>query len=85
MLPQIFLSGVFAPIVNLPLPLDILSRISPMRYAVDLVRGIYYYELGDFSSVVVSVPETNFVIISAMFIVFVSVGTLIFVRKEKAS
>ena len=42
MLPQIFLSGVFTPIGNLPMVLDILSRMSPMRYAVDLARGIYY-------------------------------------------
>ena len=42
MLPQFFLAGVFNPITNLPLPLDILSKIAPMRYAVDLVRNVYY-------------------------------------------
>jgi len=34
LLPQFFLAGVFNPIHNLPLPLAILSALSPMRYAV---------------------------------------------------
>lgn len=38
--PQFFLAGVFSPIKVLPLYLDILSRISPMRHAVDLARGV---------------------------------------------
>ncbi|MBA3610305.1 MAG: ABC transporter permease [Rubrobacter sp.] len=37
--PQFFLAGVFSPIQVLPLPLDVLSRISPLRYAVDLTRN----------------------------------------------
>src|SRR5205823_4814606 len=36
MLPQYFLAGVFNPIQRLPWYLDVLSRISPLRYAVDL-------------------------------------------------
>ena len=42
MLPQFFLAGVFNPIENLPWFLDILSRLAPMRYAIDLVRDVYY-------------------------------------------
>src|SRR5919204_3161667 len=42
MLPQFFLAGIFNPIQNLPLPLDILSRLAPVRYAVALVRDAYY-------------------------------------------
>src|SRR6202165_668779 len=34
-LPQFFLAGVFNPVMSLPLPLEILSKLSPMRYAVD--------------------------------------------------
>ena len=39
MLPQFFLAGIFNPIQHLPLPLDILSHLAPMRYAVDLLRA----------------------------------------------
>src|SRR5690606_8271957 len=41
-LPQYFLAGVFNPIQGLPLYLDRLSRLSPMRYAIDLMRGVFY-------------------------------------------
>ena len=42
LLPQFFLAGIFNPIGNLPWFLDVLSRLSPLRYAVDLVRDVYY-------------------------------------------
>src|SRR5256885_11371579 len=42
MLPQYFLAGVFNPIVNLPKVVLFFSLISPLRYAVDLTRGIFY-------------------------------------------
>src|SRR6267378_4150582 len=47
LLPQYFLAGLFNPIANLPLPLDILSKISPLRYAVDLTRDAYYSTTGE--------------------------------------
>ena len=40
--PQFFLAGVFNPIKNLPLILLILSRLTPMTYAVDLMRSVFY-------------------------------------------
>ena len=42
LLPQFFLAGVFNPIHDLPLPLAILSALSPMRYAVELMRNVFY-------------------------------------------
>jgi ABC-2 type transport system permease protein len=81
MLPQFFLAGIFNPIQNLPLPLDILSKISPMRYAVDLMRDAYYgvtpqrVELFDAS--------TNLAIMGAMFAAFMVAGTFLFVRAER--
>src|SRR4029079_5819277 len=42
MLPQFCLAGIFNPIQNLPPFLDILTKIAPMRYAVDLIRDVYY-------------------------------------------
>ena len=40
-LPQFFTAGVFVPINNLPLPLEIISLLTPLRYAVDLTRGLF--------------------------------------------
>jgi ABC-2 type transport system permease protein len=81
MLPQYFLAGIFNPIGSLPLPLDILSKISPMRYAVDLTRDAYYSTTGE--RVQLFDASTNLAIMAAMFAVFMVVGTFLFVRAER--
>ncbi len=78
MLPQFFLAGVFNPIGNLPPLLDVLSKIAPMRYAVDLTRDVYYG-----SGVAVFDLPTNLAIIVAEFVIFLLVGTAGFVRAER--
>ncbi len=83
MLPQFFLAGVFYPIRVLPWYLDILSKLSPMRYAVDLTRGVFYAGQADYSKVVLQGPIVNLGIISAAFLVFLIVGTFLFVRSER--
>jgi ABC-2 type transport system permease protein len=81
LLPQYFLAGLFNPIANLPLPLDILSKISPLRYAVDLTRDAYYSTTGE--QVPLFDASTNLAIMAAMFVVFMVVGTFLFVRAER--
>lgn len=81
--PQFFLAGVFNPIKILPLPLDILSKITPMRYAVDLIRGIYYSGKSEYGKVVIEGPFFNLIVITLMFLIFVSIGTFLFVRRER--
>jgi ABC-2 type transport system permease protein len=83
LLPQFFLAGVFNPIHALPLPLAILSALSPLRYAVELTRNVMYgLQPG------VAAPETapwpvNAAVIAGSFAVFLIVGTLLFVRAER--
>jgi ABC-2 type transport system permease protein len=83
MLPQFFLAGVFAPIQNLPVYLAIASYITPMRYAVDLARGVFYRGRPEYDRVVLMDPLANLAVITAMFVVFLVVGTAMFVRKEQ--
>jgi ABC-2 type transport system permease protein len=83
MLPQFFLAGVFNPIRVLPWYLDILSRISPMRYAVDLTRGIFYAGRADYSDIVLQAPMLNLGIMIAAFFIFLVIGTYLFVRSER--
>jgi ABC-2 type transport system permease protein len=83
MLPQIFLSGVFTPIGDLPIVLDVLSRLAPMRYAVDLARGIYYAGKTEYDSVVLVEPTVNLAIIFGLFSTFFILGTWLFVRNER--
>ena len=81
--PQIFLAGVFNPVKDLPPILLILSRLSPMTYAVDFVRGIFYWGTPDYDKVVLYHPLIDFAIISVLFITMLSIGTILFARNEK--
>jgi ABC-2 type transport system permease protein len=83
MLPQFFLAGVFNPIRFVPWYLDILSKLSPMRYAVDLTRGIFYAGGSDYAAAVLQGPAFNILIMAAAFFVFLIIGTFLFVRSER--
>ena len=58
------------------------SRISPMRYVVDLIRGIAYAGRPEYHKVVLFDPLTNLIVMAAMLAVFIVVGTALFVRRE---
>lgn len=81
--PQFFLAGVFNPIQNLPLPLLIASRLSPMTYAVDLLRSVYYWGTPEYSQVVLFNPIINMLAITISGIVFLTIGTHLFVKNER--
>ncbi len=81
-LPQYFLGGVFSPIQNLPLPLEIGSRISPLRYAVDLMRGAYYSGTSEFPLTVLDPPLMTLALCGALFALFMVIGTWMFARAE---
>src|SRR5207248_592902 len=83
MLPQYFLAGVFNPIQRLPWYLDALSRISPLRYAVDLTRGVYYLDRPEYGRVVLASPLFNTAVMVAAFAVAMVLGTYLFVRNER--
>jgi ABC-2 type transport system permease protein len=83
MLPQYFLSGIFNPMVNLPLYLEVASRVAPMRYAVDLIRGLFYRGDPQYGLVVLQDPPTVIAIIGVAFVAFMIVGTFLFVRRER--
>ncbi len=82
-LPQWLLAGVFNPIRVLPFYLDILSRISPLRYAVDLVRGVFYAGQPEYPHAVLASTAFNLSVITILFAVFLVAGTFLFVRSER--
>lgn len=83
MLPQLFIAGVFAPSVNLPPYLDVLSHVAPLRYAVDLMRGVFYAGTPEYSRVVLDPPLFNLAVMAALFLIFMALGTWLFVRGER--
>jgi ABC-2 type transport system permease protein len=82
-LPQYFLAGVFNPLQGLPWYLDAVSRLAPLRYAVDLIRSAYYAGQPDYPEVVLEPFAYNFMLMSVLFGVFLVVGTFLFVRRER--
>jgi ABC-2 type transport system permease protein len=81
--PLFFLGGVFMPVRDLALPLDILSRLDPLRYAVDLGRGLFYSGKPEYDRVVLQAPLFNLLVILGITIFFIITGTFIFVRSER--
>jgi ABC-2 type transport system permease protein len=81
-LPQYFLAGLISPINVLPWYLAILSLLSPMRYVIDLARGVVFAGTPEYSRVVLFSPVTNVAVLLLMFVVFMVVGTTLFVRRE---
>ncbi len=83
MLPQFFLAGVFNPIHNLPPVLAALSALSPMRYAVELIRNVYYGTQTGLVAPATSPLALNVVVIAASLLGFIVIGTALFVRSER--
>jgi ABC-2 type transport system permease protein len=81
-LPQYFLAGLISPINNLPWYLEVLSLASPMRYVIDLARGVVFAGSRDYARVVLLNPVTNVAVLALMLGVFLIVGTTLFVRRE---
>ena len=81
-LPQYFLAGLISPINILPWYLEVLSLASPMRYVIDLARGVVYAGSADYSRVVLLSPVTNAAVLALMFAGFMILGTALFVRRE---
>lgn len=81
--PQYFLAGVFNPIKELPPILFALSRISPMTYALDFARSIFYWGTPEYDKVVLFNPLLNVAVICVMFAVFTVVGTYLFMKNER--
>ena len=82
-LPQFFTAGVFSPIKNLPIYLEVISRISPLRYAVDLTRAVFYRNSDDRHLVVLDGFAFDALIIIVGFLVAMMAGTWLFVRAER--
>lgn len=83
MLPQYFLAGVFYPIKTMPPILNLLSDVSPMRYAVDLVRGLFYAGRPEYARIVLEPPLVDLAVMAALFSAFLVAGTALFVRGER--
>ncbi len=83
LLPQFFLAGVFNPIHELPLPLTILSALSPLRYAVEFTRNVFYGLQPGVQAPDMTPAPINAAVMAVSFLAFLAAGTVLFVRAER--
>lgn len=83
-LPQYFLAGVVIPLNGLPLYLDVLSRLMPMRYAVDLTRSAFYAGTPGYSLAVADGPLVDLAVVAGLFVAFMVAGAAVFDYRERS-
>jgi ABC-2 type transport system permease protein len=80
---QTFLSGALIPVNHSTGFLALVSRILPMTFCVDFMRGVFYTETPEAPAVTLHAPFFNLAVIVAFTAVFLIAGTAGFVRSEK--
>jgi ABC-2 type transport system permease protein len=81
--PQMFLSGALIPVTASSGILGVLAKIIPMTYSIDLARNIFYWGKPEYSAAVLHPPMVDLAVTAAFFLVFVIVGTYLFVRADR--
>ena len=79
---QTFLSGALIPVNNSTGIMAVISRLLPMTYCVDFMRGVFY-QSGSSAAITLHSPIFNLTIIIAFTMLFLIAGTAGFVRAEK--
>jgi ABC-2 type transport system permease protein len=82
-MPQMFFSGTIIPISHSTGLIGVLTKLMPLTYITDFARGVYYWKTPVYNLVVVNNPFVNIIIISAFFILFTVVGTIMYTKAEK--
>ena len=81
--PQMFLSGALIPATNSTGLLGILSKLMPMTYSIDLARNIFYAGKPEYAAAVLHPFWLDLLITVAVCVVFIVVGTVMFVRRDR--
>ncbi len=81
--PQIFLSGALIPVAASSGILGLLAKIIPMTYSIDLARNIFYWGKPEYGAAVLNPPMLDLAVTVGFILVFVVVGTYLFVRADR--
>jgi len=74
-LPSLMLSDFVFPIVNMPKPLQFMTKLVPATYFIDILNGLYLRNLG------MSYLWSSYAVLAAMF-VFLSALNIVKLKKE---
>jgi ABC-2 type transport system permease protein len=80
---QTFLSGALIPVNHSTGLMAVVSRLLPMTYCVDFMRGVFYAGQAGGAAATLHAPAVNLLIIIGFTAVFLAAGTAGFVRAEK--
>jgi ABC-2 type transport system permease protein len=83
MMGQTFLSGALIPVNHSSGVMAVLSRLLPMTYCVDFMRGMFYKTVPEGIAMTLHSPLFDLVVIAAFTLIFLVAGTAGFARAEK--
>jgi ABC-2 type transport system permease protein len=83
MLPQMFLAGLLIPIRESSGVLGVLSRVMPMTYLADLMRNLVFAGHREYAEIVLYSPAVDLAVTLAVAALFIVLGTVLFVRRER--
>jgi len=84
MFPQMFLSGAVIPISHSNGALEVLVRLMPATYLVDLMRATAYRGTSVYAPLQLYAPWVDLVVLLAVSTAFFIAGTLLFASRERS-
>jgi ABC-2 type transport system permease protein len=82
-MPQMFLSGALIPNAGSSGILGVAAKLMPMTYVIDLARNVFYAGKPEYAAVTQYPMALDVVVCVAMFVAFLVVGTVMFVRADR--
>ncbi len=82
-IPQYVLGGVIVPLSRVPFYLDVLARLMPMTYVVNLTRAAFYAGTPAYRAVVPVSPMVDLAVTAVLFAILLTVGVTVFGYRER--
>jgi ABC-2 type transport system permease protein len=64
-------------------PVGLATKLMPLSYVIDLARNVFYMGKPEYASVVQYPLALDVAVTAAIFVVFLLVGTIMFVRADR--
>jgi ABC-2 type transport system permease protein len=82
-MPQMFLAGSIIPNAASSGILGVLAKLMPMTYVIDLARNVFYAGKPEYAAVVQYPFALDLVVSAGIFVAFLVIGTVMFVRNDR--
>ena len=82
-IPQYVLGGVLVPLGRVPLYLNVVAHVMPMRYVVELTRAAFYAGRPGYRQVVTGRPLTDAAVTAGLLLALMVTGAAVFGHRER--